>query len=308
MENLNDLLIFIKVVESGGFSAAASVLQMSTALVSRRLRSLEQEMGVQLLNRSTRHISLTEAGESFYKDCAQALALLDTARQSAVGHSIKPLGTLKVHAAVGIGHWLVTEATTTFKQKYPDIIVDLSIGSERENLLRDGYDVIVKTSSLSDSSLDCREFGPVRHVVVASPTYLRKAGTPRLPEELQQHDCLIQYGRRPANEWYFLGPQGSYAVKVAGTFRSTSAVAICTAARQGLGIAHVPEYVLYNHSEGGPLQVIFDDCVATTRALQAYYPRCTHLPAKVRAFLDCLEQVDARRDSEAIPGLKRNRA
>ena len=307
MENLNSLLIFVKVVETGGFSAAASVLQMSPSLVSRRLRNLEEQMGVQLLNRSTRHISLTEAGDVFFKECARAIGTLEAAHQAAISHSDKPRGTLKIHAAVGIGQWLVTEATVFFKNKYPDIIIDLSIGSERENLFRDGYDVILKTSSLSEISLDCREFGPVRHLIVASDEYLKKAGVPQRPEDLVHHECLIQYGRRPASEWFFIGPHGPYSVRVSGSFRSTSAAALLRAASEGVGIAHVPEYVLYGQGLGDSLRVIFDDCVATTRALKAYYPRCSYVPAKIRAFLDCLEVVDGRRSREALSDFWRNR-
>jgi len=307
MRNLNSLFIFVKVVETGGFSAAATVLQMSPSLVSRRLRSLEEQMGVQLINRSTRHISLTEAGDVFFKDCARAIAALESAHDAAISHSDKPRGTLKVHAAVGIGQWLVTEAMVLFKKRFPDIVVDLSIGSERENLFRDGHDVIVKTSTLSEISLDCREFGPVRHLIVASDEYLKKAGIPQKPDDLTHHECLIQYGRRPASEWHFMGPHGPYSVRVSGSFRSTSAAALLKAAADGLGIAHVPEYVLYGHAQDDSLRIIFDDCVATTRALKGYYPRCNYVPAKVRAFLDCLELVDGRRSREAISGFLRNR-
>ncbi len=295
MENLNDLVIFVKVVEAGGFSSAAGALRMSPGLVSRRLRHLEEELGVQLVNRSTRHIGLTEAGEAFYKECARALAAIDAARSAAVGLSDEPRGTLKVHAAVGVGQSLVADAAIAFKQAYPDMTIDLHVGSHRVNLLKDGYDVVFKTSTVTDSSLECREFGYIRHVIVAAPDYLRRAGTPHAPEELQHHECLIQYGRRPPTDWYFLGPQGSYAVRVAGSFRSSSAVTLSTAAARGLGIAHVPEYVLYGHRHEGDLQVVFDDCVAPQRLLKAYYPRSRHLPAKVQAFLDCLDLVDAHR-------------
>ena len=209
MENLNDLVIFVKVVEAGGFSSAAGALHMSPGLVSRRLRHLEEELGVQLVNRSTRHIGLTEAGEAFYKECARALAAIETARSAAVGLSEEPRGTLKVHAAVGVGQSLVADAAIAFKQAYPNMTIDLHVGSHRVNLLKDGYDVVFKTSTVTDSSLECREFGYIRHVIAASPDYLRRAGSPSVPDDLQHHDCLIQYGRRPPTEWHFLGPQGS---------------------------------------------------------------------------------------------------
>lgn len=300
MENLNDLAIFVKVVETGGISGAAAALRLSPSLVSRRLRHLEEELGVQLLNRSTRHVALTEAGEAFHRDCAQALAALEAARAAAIGLSDEPRGTLRVHAAVGVGPGLVTDAVIAFKKDFPDIAVDLHVGSNRVNLLKDGYDVVIKTSSLADASLECRAFAPVRHLVVAAPGYLRRAGTPRVPADLSAHDCLLQYGRRPPTEWRFLGPGGPYTVRVSGTFRSTSAVAICRAAAGGLGIAHVPEYVLYRQHYDGELRVVFDDCVASERVLKAYYPRSRHQPAKLLAFLDCLERADSRRITDQV--------
>lgn len=295
MENLNDLAIFVKVVETGGISSAARALHLSASLVSRRLRHLEEELGVQLLNRSTRHIALTEAGEVFYKDCASAIAMIEAARTAAIGLSEEPRGTLRVHAAVGMGQGLVADAIIAFKETFPGITVDLHVGSHRASLLKDGFDVVIKTSNLLDASLECREFGPVRHLVVASPEYLRRAGTPHAPSDLRDHECLIQYGRRPPSEWHFWGPQGIYPVRVSGSFKSSSSVAICRAAARGLGVAHVPEYVLYRQFYDGELRVLFDDCVASQRILKAYFPRSRHLPAKVSAFLDCLATVDARR-------------
>lgn len=301
MQNLNDLVAFVRVVEAGGISAAARELKMSPSLVSRRLRHLEEDMGVQLLNRSTRHIALTDAGEGFYKSCARAIASLEAARAAAVGYGDEPRGTLKVHAAVGVGQGMVTEAVIAFKHAFPDVEIDLNISSDRVNLLKSGYDILIKTSTLADSSLDVREFGPVRYVVVASPVYLHRAGVPECPPDLSRYECLIQYGRRPPTEWRFIGPQGTYGVKVSGSFWCSSAIAIRTAAARGLGIARVPKYVFHERAHDGELKVIFDDCVAAERTLKAYYPRSRHLPAKVQAFLDCLEHVDSKRTMAQLP-------
>lgn len=293
MENLNDLLIFIKVVEKGGISAAATSLDVSPSLVSRRLSQIEKSMGVQLLNRSTRHISLTDAGRLFYESCSQAIATIDAARLSATSLSNVPRGTLRIHSAYGVGQSWVSHAITAFKQDFPEVSVDLVIGSDHENLMRDGYDLIIKTSDLRDSSLDSRDFGVVRHIVVASPDYLSRRGRPKEPRDLADHECLLQYGWRPANEWFFKDGDGTYAVKVDGTFKSTNAVVLRHAAASGLGVTRLPEYVLDpNNSDG--LEIVFDDCVAPTRVLRAFFPRSIHVPAKVSAFLECLERVDPR--------------
>jgi DNA-binding transcriptional LysR family regulator len=299
MENLNDIVIFSQVVETGNLSSAARALRMSASRVSRRLRALEDALGVQLISRSTRHITLTEAGKVFYGKCAPAIAALNAARTDTIGLSDKPRGTLRIHSAVGVGQWLVTEAATAFKLNYPDVSVDLYIDSDHENLLRDGYDVVIKTSDVPDTSLTCHDLGPVRRVIVASPSYIERVGAPRTPQDLVDHNCLLQYGRRPAAEWQFVGARGYFSVKVSGSFRSTNAIAICKAAAAGIGIARVPEYVLYGQPEEQKLQIIFDDCVSIERTLKAFYPRSQHPPAKVRVFLQYLDQADARR--QAMP-------
>lgn len=293
MYNLNDLAIFVQVVECGGFTAAASHLQISPALVSRRVSELEQDVGAQLINRSTRHLVLTEAGEGFYKECARALSVIDEARRTAVSLVDEPRGTLRLHAAVGVGHGLVTEAVTAFKLKYPEVSVDLHISTERVHSLQRGYDLIIRTADLTEGGLECREFGFVRRLIVAAPDYLSRAGTPKHPTDLTHFDCLVLYGRRPPNEWRFIGSDGIYTVRINGTFRSTSALAIYTATVNGLGVARIPEYVLHGRADASKLRVLFDDCLAPERTLKAYYPRTRHLPAKVRAFLECLRQVSA---------------
>lgn len=305
MHNLNDLAIFVKVVECGGITAAATVMQMSPALVSRRLRMLEEDIGVQLVNRSTRHLVLTEAGDGFYKECAQALSAIDEARRAASGLVGEPRGTLRIHAAVGVGHGLVTEAVTQFKARHQDVTVDLHISTERINSLQRGYDLIVRTAELTEAGLDCREFGYVRRFIVASPDYLRRAGVPRVPTDLTGFDCLVLYGRRPPNEWRFVGPDGIYTVRINGTFRSTSALAIYNAAVNGLGIARIPEYVLDGRADTDRLRILFDDCLPPERTLKAYYPRSRHVPAKVTAFLDSLQQVNAAPRTIALEREKR---
>lgn len=290
MENLNDVLVFVKVVERAGISAAASILGISPSLVSRRLSQLEQAMGIQLVNRSTRHISLTESGRIFYESCCQALSTIENARVSAANLSNVPSGNLRVHSAYGIGQSWVAGAVAAFKCRYPDVGIDLVIGSDHENLLRDGYDVIVKTSDILDSSLDCQEFGIVRHVIVASPEYLRRAGVPKEPRDLVNRECLLEYGWRPANEWFFEDSDGTYTVKVNGSFRSTSAIAIRYAALNGLGIARLPEYAL-NDSSRKDLQILFDGQVSATRRLRAFFPRSQYKPAKLTAFLEILKEM-----------------
>jgi DNA-binding transcriptional LysR family regulator len=295
MSNLNDIVNFVQVVEAGGLSAAAAVLRISPSHVSRRLRALEEEMGVQLIKRSTRHISLTEEGELFYKKCAPALAILNTAQTDTTNISDVPHGTLRVHTGTGIGPGLVSEAAVAFKHDYPDVAMDLYIDSDPENLMPDGYDIVIKSSDVANSSLISEDIGIVRDVVVASSAYLEKAGRPKKPSDLTNFNCLVQYGRRSPGEWRFVGPKGDYAVKVSGSLRSTNAHTLCKATAKGIGIACIPKFVVQSQWEGSDLEILFDDCVV--RKVKAYYPRSQHPPAKIKIFLQYLRASDERRSA-----------
>lgn len=292
MENLNDLAIFAKIVETGGFTPAAKALHMSPALVSRRIRQLEQAMGVQLLNRSTRQVILTEAGETLYRECAQALGIIDAARQVVMDLSGNTRGRLRLHASVGIGQRFIADAVVLYKKQNPAVSVDLNISPETVNPIADGYDIAIRTMDVPDASLDCRRYGPLRYRIIAAPHYLERAGRPATPRELAAHECLLLYGRSATTNWPFMDESGkTYTVRVSGSLWSNNSWAIVKAAAEGLGIARVPDYALGEHRDDGKLVSLFEDELPTNHDVIAYYARAPHVPAKIVAFLDCLDAV-----------------
>lgn len=292
MDNLNDLAIFAKIVETGGFTPAAKALHMSPALVSRRIRLLEQELGVQLLHRSTRQVILSEAGETLYRECAQALGAIDAARQAVMDLSGDARGRLRVHASVGIGQRLIADAVVLYKKRNPAVTVDLNISPETVNPISGGFDIAIRTMDVPDSSLDCRRYGPLRYRIVASPDYLARAGMPHAPRDLADHACLLLYGRSATMNWPFVDQDGKpYAVRVSGSLWSNNSWAIVKAAGEGLGIARVPDYALSEHRDTGRMTSLLEEALPTNHYVIAYFARAANVPAKIMAFLECLDEI-----------------
>lgn len=292
-ESLDDIAVFITVVEQHSFTGAARELHTTVSYVSKRVAGLEAGLGVQLLNRSTRRLVLTEAGELFYSECARALSGISAATVMIQGLADQLRGNLRVHAAPGVGYELVRDIVLDFARQHPQIIVDFHIDGGRVNLLERQFDVVIRSANLTDTSLARCEIAPIRYFIVASPEYLARAGTPQSPDELSCHNCLINTGRRVPEEWVFKGPRGDYRVQISGTFRSNNGAAIFNAAVAGLGIARVPEYLFRNSSRSDELEILFPEQVPSVRTVKAYFPRSRHIPAKLQAFLDFLQKAAA---------------
>ena len=295
MENLNDILVFVRVVEKGSFSTAAKELNLSAAAVSRHINQLESSLGVQLLKRSTRHLTVTDAGADFYKRCSQLVLGLEEARTAAIGFSTELKGALRVQATLGVGQRLVAPAVHEFLSLYPDLTVDLKIATHAMNLMEHGLDVVIRSAYVSDSSLSCRELGPVRYSICVAKSYLDKHGTPREPKDLPNYNCLVHTGQPSPNEWHFSTPEGRETVVVSGSLRTNNGVALQEAVRGGLGIGRMPDYAASEEVKAGRLVVLFSDVTGWGRSIKAFYPRSPHQSAKVRAFLDFMEEFMTRR-------------
>jgi DNA-binding transcriptional LysR family regulator len=295
MENLNDILVFVRVVEKGSFSTAARDLGLSAAAVSRHINQLESSLGVQLLKRSTRHLTVTDAGADFYKRCSQLVVGLEEARNAAIGYSTELKGALRIHATLGVGQRLVAPAVHEFLTAYPDLSVDLTIGTQPVNLLEHGLDVVIRSAFLTDSSLSCRELGPVHYSICVAKSYIEKHGTPREPKDLPRFNCLIHTGQPSPNEWRFKTPEGKETIVVSGSLRTNNGVALYEAVRGGLGIGRLPDYAASEEVKSGNLLMLFSDVTGWGRSIKAFYPRSQHQPAKVKAFLDFMEEFMARR-------------
>ncbi len=300
MENLNDIVIFVAVVQAKGFSAAARQLNLSPSYVSKRVRSLEESLETQLLKRSTHYLSLTELGEAFFRQCTEALDLLQGARTDVLERAEHIRGTLRVFAALGFGEYVLWRLVAEFARQFPEINVELGIGLRATNVLETGSDIAIRSADLPDSSLERRELGVLNYHICAAPGYLAQAGTPATPRDLPRFNCLIHTAHHPADRWKFSEGGREIMVDVTGNLRSNSGVVIHGACMEGLGIARLPHYIVEQELRRGTLTELFHGRHLFQRSLKAFYPRSKHVPTKITTFLDFIE-ARLRADSSANP-------
>jgi DNA-binding transcriptional LysR family regulator len=286
VENIGDIVVFVRVVEKQSFTAAARELNLSPSAVSRHISHLEESLGVQLIKRSTRRLVLTDIAIDFYEQCARIIRDLEKARGMASAHNVEIKGTLRVHATLGLGQRLVAPAVREFLTHYPDLNIDLMIGPHTVNVFEAGYDVVIRSAQLNDSSLTTRELSPVQYSICATPGYLAKFGTPAEPQDLKNFNCLIHAGQTRANEWRFEVNGETHSVIVRGNLRTNNGIALYEAVKGGLGIARLPGYAVSEDLRSGALVPLFQNVVGWGRSIKAFYPRTAHQPLRVRVFLD----------------------
>jgi DNA-binding transcriptional LysR family regulator len=296
MENLEDMVVFARVVEKGSFTAAARELRKSTSAVSKHVTRLEDALSLKLLHRSTHHLALTEPGSTFYEHCTRIIAELEQARADAAGVSGEVKGVLRVHSTPGVGQSLVSPAVMDFIESYQAATVELTISEISANVMKRGVDIMICSryfgqDSTFHSSLIGRDLGPTSYAVCAAPAYFARAGVPGAPQELQAHNCLLHITqKRKPNEWQFAGKDADFTVRVTGSFRSDLENAVLAAALRGVGIARLPDYTASRELAAGNLQAIFPGQVRSDRVVKAFYPRSKYVPRKTRAFIECLDK------------------
>lgn len=287
MDNINDIIVFVRVVDRQSFTAAARDLKLSPSLVSRHISQLEESLGVQLIIRSTRRMAVTEIGKSFYSQCTRIILDLERARASVTRYNSELKGGLRIHATLGLGQRLVAPAVRDFLRKYTDVKVDLSIGTSPVNLIEKELDVVIQSARVMDNKFECRELGLVRYRICASPAFLAK-GIPKSPQDLPKFNCLIHTGQPSPQEWHFNALETG-AVLVDGNLQTNNGVALYDAVIDGLGIARLPDYVACDAIRDGKLVPLFADAAGWGRSIKALYPRSPHVPMKVAVFLDFIE-------------------
>ncbi|MBB3520788.1 LysR family transcriptional regulator [Rhizobium sp. BK456] len=290
MDRLTSLTVFGRVVECGGFSAAARRLNMSVTMVGNHVQSLEDRLGVRLLNRTTRKVSLTETGKYYYERSSQILAELDEADRTAGALSTTPRGTLKVYTSSAIVRFLLP-VVSEYMELYPSIALDFSIGERMVDMIEDGYDLVIRTVPPPDSSLVARKLTPWRHVLVCSPDYFESHPMPQKPAEVADHNCL-QYAYYPhGEEWRFEDGEGRQeSVKVGGNAVSNSAEMLRFLTLNGKGIFLAPSFVVFDDIAEGRLVKIMPDYRPVEFSINAVYPNRSHLATKVRLFIDLLAE------------------
>ncbi|HMA14785.1 MAG TPA: LysR family transcriptional regulator [Kiloniellaceae bacterium] len=290
MPRLDEMEVFAAVVEAGGFSAAARLLGLSKSAVSKQVGRLEDRLGVRLLNRTTRRLSLTEAGSTFHAACRRVLDEAEAAEQAVSDLAAAPRGLLKLNAPMSFGFLHLGAAIPAFHQRYPQIRVDAAMNDRFVDLVEEGYDVAIRIGALRDSSLIARRVAPSRTVLCASPDYLERRGRPRQPGDLVRHDCLIYANSANPREWTVDGAGGRQAVAVDGPLIANNGDVLCGAALAGMGIARLPTFIVGPHLRQGRLQVVLPDHPVPEEGIHAVYPHSRNLSAKVRVFVDFLAE------------------
>ncbi|SCB44901.1 LysR family transcriptional regulator [Rhizobium multihospitium] len=290
MDRLTSLTVFGRVVECGGFSAAARRLNMSVTMVGNHVQSLEDRLGARLLNRTTRRISLTETGKYYYERSSQILADLEEADRAAGALSTTPRGTLKLYTSGAIVRFLLP-VVNEFMTQYPAISLDFNVGERSIDMVEEGYDLMIRTLPASDSTLVARKLAPWRHMLVCSPEYRDTHPMPKVPADLVEHNCL-QYTYYPyGDEWRFEDADGKQVgVKISGNVVSNSAETLRFLLASGQGIFLAPSFIVYDEVAAGRLVRAMPDYRAVEFTISAIYPNRSHLPTKVRLFIDLLAE------------------
>jgi len=288
MDTLTRMQAFIRVAEAGGFSAAARRQGKSKALLSKYVRELEDELGARLLNRTTRQLSLTEAGQVYLREATDILQRIDDLKSTVHDTHREPRGLLRVAAPRTLGDGEIGQAIMEFLQKEPLISVDLRLEDRFVDLVEEGFDVAIRVAELTDSSLIARTLAPFRIVVCARPDVLAASGRPLLPAELVELPCVIDTNARSRANWAFKVDGGRQTIAVRGRVEVNSPRAVRAAALAGLGFARVPYMTVREDIAAGRLVPVLEEYELNMSAVHVVYPHRRHLSGKVRAFVDFL--------------------
>lgn len=283
-----DMVVFATVAEAGSLSAAARALGLTPSAVSRIIARTEQRLGTRLLLRTTRAITFTAEGEAYLRGARRILADM-TEVEEAIADQGVPRGRLRVSAALGHGRMTIVPLVAAFSARYPNITVDLSLGDEVVDILGGQADVAVRFGHLPDSPLTARKVGETGQVVVASPDYLQRCGTPQQPEDLLQHNCLRFNFRRAEPNWPFTRDGQAFSLKVGGNIECSSGEALAQFARVGAGIARIGEFSVAEDLQRGDLVPLLQAFNPDDREpIHAVFVGGSAMPARVRVFVDFL--------------------
>jgi DNA-binding transcriptional LysR family regulator len=288
MNKLREIECFIAVAELGSFVKAADALNVSKAAVSRTVFELETRLGARLMQRTTRRLSLTEAGLLYLERCKQIVAALEDADQVISAGNTDPTGLLRINAPQTFGVLHMTRVWPCLLRRYPGIRLDITLSDRIVDIVEEGYDLAIRIAQLPSSSLVYRKLASTRILVCASPDYLARHGTPQHPEDLKDH-MVLGYSYSPdKDEWHFDGPAGAVSVKTNARMHANNGDTCTAAALGGIGITRQPTFMLSEHLRSGKLVQLLPDYHCKELGIYVVYPSRTHLPAKVRATIDFL--------------------
>jgi LysR family transcriptional regulator, regulator for bpeEF and oprC len=288
MQDLRTLTIFVKVAERKSFVRAATDLGISQSGVSNAISRLENQLGVRLIARTTRHVGLTEDGAAYFERCRGVLAELEEAELVLRETRLKPVGRLRIDMPVSFGRLKVVPLLGAFQARYPELKLALSFADRYIDLIEEGIDVSVRFGALPDSTLIARRLTQTQFRVVGAPSYFARHGRPKTPAELAAHNCLAFTLRdaRFAREWRFAHDGAESTVSPKGDMSFSDGAGMCDAARAGYGLAQIHDYYLDDDLKSGRLKPVLDKFRPKIDPISLVYPQTRHLSPKVRAFID----------------------
>ncbi|MDU0354281.1 LysR family transcriptional regulator [Paraglaciecola aquimarina] len=282
--NVEHLSLFVRVAMTHNISAAGQELGLSPAVASAHISKLEDALNVRLIHRTTRKVSLTEEGEAFLPHAEEVLAQVDAARASVGKGNASPSGKLRVAAPISFGRSHLVPALKDFLARYPDLKVDFRLSDSMVDMVEGGFDISIRNAALKDSTLVARKLAADKRIVCAAPSYLKEFGTPKVPTDLLEHECLRLIG---LEVWNFNGKEGPQSIKTNGAFRTDSGEVVRDAAVEGIGITISSTWNCYQQIANGQLvQILADYTIEPETAIWAVYPSSRLLAPKVRAFID----------------------
>jgi DNA-binding transcriptional LysR family regulator len=289
MDRLQGIQVFAQVVEQGHLARAAERLGMSTSAVSRHLSELESHLGVRLLNRTTRRLSLTESGRVFYERSVQLLADLEEAETVATAGSVAPQGTLKLTCSIAFGVRHLAPAIAEFSQRYPAMRFEIELSDRMVDIVDEGMDLALRIGDVGSQTLIGRRIGTSQMICCAAPAYLALHGTPTRPADLIAHACLTYAYAPSSNVWRFRDAEGvEESVRISGPAHANSGQMLASLATAGMGIALEPDFIVAPDVQSGALVPLLAGFTPPATAIHAVYPSRRHLSAKVRALVDFL--------------------
>ncbi len=289
MDHLQSMRVFVKVADLGSFARAASALEISNAVATRHVADLEGRLGTRLLNRTTRSLSLTEAGQVYLERARQILDEIEDVEQMVVARSHAPVGTLRIVAPVVFGLHHLAPVLQTYMQRFPQVVPDLTLVDRRVDLVEESFDVgVVIAQQMRSASVVTRRLTTGCMMVCATPEYLREHGVPTHPEQLAEHRSLSLPAAYGGDERVFTGPAGEIAVRPASLLIANNTEMLRQCALLGMGIAILPSYLAGSDIARGKLVPLLTDYRLPEIEINVVYPSRRHLPAKVRTFIDHL--------------------
>lgn len=283
------MIVFAQVVDSRSFSAAAARLGLSKSAVSKQIAKLEDRLGARLLNRTTRTLSPTDAGQDFYERCLRVVREVEEAERAISHLSAEPRGLLRLSAPASFGREYLAPLVPEMLARWPELRIEALFEDRFVDVVAEGFDLVIRITRLQDSSLVARRIASCRRVVCAAPAYLDRHGVPRVPADLLQHDCILYSYATDQNEWEFVGPDGRLeTVRVDGRLRANNAEVTLAALLAGAGLALSPDFIVGPALADGRLVPLLTEYENPFGAIYAVWPHNRNLAAKVRAVVDFL--------------------